>query len=121
MEPPPPPAPTGLRRRTKAAGCCLVEAEAGRKAEESPQYYAYCHCEGSSRRRRHLRRRRLCRRSPVEWRLSRVPPFYYADIIIIMAKGAKEEQKFAAPISSWWPNETMNKIVFFLDNALMSP
>ena len=43
-------------------------------------------------------RRRLCRRSPVEWRLSRVPPFYYADIIIIMAKGAKEEQKFAAPI-----------------------
>ena len=26
------------------------------------------------------------------------PPFYYADIIIIMAKGAKEEQKFAAPI-----------------------
>ena len=54
MEPPPPPsAPTGLRRRTKAAGCCLVEAEAGRKAEESPQYYAYCHCEGSSRRRRH--------------------------------------------------------------------
>ena len=48
------------------------------------------------------------------------PPFYYADIIIIMAKGAKEEQKFAAPISSWWPNETMNKIVFLLDNALMS-
>ena len=47
-------------------------------------------------------------------------PFYYADIIIIMAKGAKEEQKFAAPISSWWPNETMNKIVFLLDNALMS-
>ena len=27
-----------------------------------------------------------------------------------MAKGAKEEQKFAAPISSWWPNEMMNKI-----------
>ena len=42
------------------------------------------------------------------------PPFYYADIIIIMAKGAKEEQKFAAPISSWWPNETMNKIVLLI-------
>ena len=53
MEPLPPKAPTGLQRRTKAAGCCLAEAETGRKAEESPQYYAYCHCEGSSRRRRH--------------------------------------------------------------------